>query len=243
MLIWVIVENKTNAFNNYLKEIIYGGNDGVVTTFAVVAGFSGASLDKNETLSLTFLTVLLFGLANLFADALSMGLGNYLSIRAGRDIYKQKKVELNHLLENNHEEALEISKKILIEEGMSLKNIQNQLTIFEENIDYWSRWLLEHHYQIESNEGVKPLYTGLATFISFLVFGAIPLIPFVLIAGDVNLAFLFSSIGVVIALVLLGLLRWKVIGAQLIRSVLEILLIGGTAAIVAFIVGIVFAGL
>ncbi len=59
---------------HYIADLIYGTNDGILTTFAVVAGVSGGNLSSSA--------VLIVGVANLFADGLSMGVGNYLSIRA-----------------------------------------------------------------------------------------------------------------------------------------------------------------
>jgi VIT1/CCC1 family predicted Fe2+/Mn2+ transporter len=61
----------------YLAEVIYGANDGIVTTFAVVAGVAGAALNPS--------IVLVLGLANLFADGFSMGMSNYLSRRSEMD--------------------------------------------------------------------------------------------------------------------------------------------------------------
>lgn len=59
---------------HYIRDIVYGANDGIVTTFAVVAGVTGGDLSTRA--------VLIVGAANLFADSLSMGVGNYLSIRS-----------------------------------------------------------------------------------------------------------------------------------------------------------------
>ena len=59
---------------HYIRDLIYGANDGIITTFAVVAGVTGGALSTR--------TVLIVGIANLFADGLSMGVGNYLSIRS-----------------------------------------------------------------------------------------------------------------------------------------------------------------
>jgi len=61
----------------YIAEVIYGANDGIVTTFAVVAGVAGAALDPA--------IVLVLGVANLLADGFSMGMSNYLSQRSERD--------------------------------------------------------------------------------------------------------------------------------------------------------------
>jgi hypothetical protein len=63
---------------HYLRDMVYGANDGIITTFAVVAGVSGGSLTER--------TVLIVGAANLIADGLSMAVGNYLSIRSNESV-------------------------------------------------------------------------------------------------------------------------------------------------------------
>lgn len=63
---------------HYVRELIYGANDGIITTFAVVAGVSGGGLSLR--------VVLIIGAANLFADGLSMGVGNYLSINSHESV-------------------------------------------------------------------------------------------------------------------------------------------------------------
>jgi hypothetical protein len=70
----------------HLKQIVYGGNDGIVTTFSVVAGFAGYGAEGAATVG--GVAVLLFGLANLFADGTAMGLGEYLSSVSEADVYK-----------------------------------------------------------------------------------------------------------------------------------------------------------
>jgi hypothetical protein len=62
------------AAQHYIRDLVYGANDGVITTFAVVAGVTGGTLSPR--------TVLVLGVANLLADGLSMGVGNYLGIRS-----------------------------------------------------------------------------------------------------------------------------------------------------------------
>jgi VIT1/CCC1 family predicted Fe2+/Mn2+ transporter len=70
------VEPRTvlGAARHYIRDLVYGANDGVITTFAVVAGVTGGTLNP--------VAVLVLGAANLFADGLSMGVGNYLGIRS-----------------------------------------------------------------------------------------------------------------------------------------------------------------
>ena len=59
---------------HYIRDLVYGANDGIITTFAVVAGVAGGNLSRTA--------VLVVGAANLAADGLSMAVGNFLSIRA-----------------------------------------------------------------------------------------------------------------------------------------------------------------
>jgi VIT1/CCC1 family predicted Fe2+/Mn2+ transporter len=69
---------------HYVRELIYGANDGLVTTFAVVAGVAGGSLALH--------VVLVMGAANLFADGLSMAVGNYLSIRSHESVLEAQQL-------------------------------------------------------------------------------------------------------------------------------------------------------
>jgi len=167
-------------FKRYLAEIIYGGNDGIITTFAVVSGFSGATIMNDNTLKLSIGIVLLFGFANLFSDALSMSIGNYLSKRAQSDLLQDS----------------------------SSKSIA--------------------------------LKTSAVTFFSFITFGILPLIPYIIGIEDAKLAFALSIFTTFIALLLLGLLKGLVIRRKILSSIIETILIGGLAALVAFIVGIFF---
>ena len=88
------------SLSGYLKEIVYGASDGIVTTFAVVAGFTGAQSGINQ---FPVVIVLIFGFANLLADAFSMGLGNVLSILADKDVYKTERDKELYEIKNNPE--------------------------------------------------------------------------------------------------------------------------------------------
>lgn len=233
-------KDKRNPFEEYLKEIIYGGNDGIVTTFAVVAGFSGASLTQNTVVALSFGTVLLFGLANLFADALSMGLGNLLSVKAEQDVYKSEKEKELGEIRNSPDKETHETIEILKHKGFEENDANTLASIYKKNETYWTEWMMQNELEISNPENTNPFYTGLATFASFLVFGAIPLIPFLIMESDARTAFLASSALTIFALVLLGILKWKIIGGKLVRSVLEIVFVGSIAAVAAFIVGVLF---
>ncbi|MHB9287123.1 VIT1/CCC1 transporter family protein [Halobacteriales archaeon Cl-PHB] len=80
-----LLGDEVESSGRYLAEVIYGANDGIVTTFAVVSGVAGAALDPA--------IVLILGAANLFADGFSMGMSNYLSRRSEMDYRQSRDVE------------------------------------------------------------------------------------------------------------------------------------------------------
>lgn len=76
-MIEYVLGDDVESSGQYLAEVIYGANDGIVTTFAIVSGVAGAALNPS--------IVLILGAANLFADGFSMGMSNYLSRRSELD--------------------------------------------------------------------------------------------------------------------------------------------------------------
>lgn len=228
-------------FAEYFKEVIYGGIDGIVTTFAVVAGFAGAALSTDSTMQLSFLVVLLFGLANLFADAASMGLGNFLSVRSEKDLYNVERKKQQALLTTDPTVKAS-TVQVMQAQGFSAEDAATLASIYQKNEEYWLNFMMQYDKDMSDPRGENEVFTGLATFFSFMVFGAVPLLPFMFDAsGDPAQAFLYSCIGTFAALVLLGLLKWRVIGSGLRSSLFEVVAVGGTAALLAYFVGTFFA--
>ncbi|WP_417249232.1 VIT1/CCC1 transporter family protein [Celeribacter sp.] len=218
-----------------LKQITYGGNDGIVTTFAIVAGFAGA--EATGAGQIGALAVLVFGLANLFADATSMGLGELLSARAARDVITRRRHALardpsrQHAALTAHFEG----------RGLSSLDASTMASLAAKSPDLLADLTLN---QIDGFEdpGQGALWPrALITFLSFVVFGAIPLLPYLLgLPATIQTpAALGATFG---ALTLLGLLRHHATRAGLIRCVGETLLLGGICALVAYGVGLAVAG-
>lgn len=232
---------KHSTFAHYFKEVIYGGIDGIVTTFAVVAGFSGAALSNETTTQLSFLVVLLFGLANLFADGVSMGLGNFLSVRSDQDLYRARRKVETMAVESASETEIEDTVHLLIKKGYSESDARALTALYQKNKTFWIDFMMEHKLEMSDPTGDNPVLTGLATFVSFIIFGAIPLLPFILFgAAYPDTVFYYSVMGTALALISLGILKWKVVGSGLAPSLFEVLAVGGSAATIAFFVGTFF---
>jgi VIT1/CCC1 family predicted Fe2+/Mn2+ transporter len=235
-------EHQQSPFSTYLREIIYGGIDGIVTTFAVVAGFSGAALSGSTTMELTSLVVLLFGMANLFADGVSMGLGNFLSIRSDQSLYTHIRTKEETESVHNGDLEAEETVTILMTKGFSESDARTLTAIYRTNQSYWVDFMMQHELKISNPYEDNALRSGIATFMAFVSFGSIPLIPF-MVPGHIepHRLFIISSVSTGAALVLLGFFKWKVVGTELWRSIGEVVIVGTAAASVAYFVGSLFA--
>jgi len=234
-------EHSHSGFAGYFKEVIYGGIDGIITTFAVVAGFSGAALSNDVATQLSFMVVLLFGLANLLADGVSMGLGNFLSVRSEQDLYNAaRKKEATEIRENTDMEYEETI-TILMKKGYSETDATAMADLYKKNEAYWVDFMMSHELELSDPRGDNPVVNGFTTFISFLIFGSIPLLPFIFFnSGEPKTVFMYSVIGTFLALIALGLLKWKVVGSKLSQSLMEVVIVGSSAAAIAYYVGTFF---
>lgn len=229
-------EHSTSPLSEFLKEIVYGATDGIVTTFAVVAGFAGAQASVNQY---PVVIVLLFGLANLAADGASMGLSNFLSLRSEQDFYNLERNKEIHEIRNNtnFEEAETI--EILRAKGFSDDDAQILTEIYKKNEGYWADFMMHNELELPNPLHENPYVTGFATFLAFIFFGFIPLLPYIF-TGNIPHLFTVSCIATFFALLLLGVFRWRITKHRFFRSVGEIVLVGSVAASLAFFVGTFF---
>ncbi len=232
--------HKKTFITGYLKEFVYGGIDGIVTTFAVVAGFSGAEiLSENVATALPIATVLLFGLANLFADGLSMGIGDFLSSRAEKKLYEEnlRKEQLEFI--NNPAYEYAETKFILKQKGVSLEDANTLLEIYKKYPEFWTEFMMQYELEMAPPDE-SPSKKAIATFTSFILFGLIPLLPYIF-GLQTNKLFLISAISASIALVILGTLRSFFTKEKMVVSIAETFILGFLAGSVAYGVGLLFA--
>ena len=211
-----------------LRDLVYGGIDGSVTTFAIVAGVAGAGLPP--------LIIVALGFANVLADGFSMAAGNYSGTKAELDNAERlRQVEIRHLREFPAGERLEI-KEILSRKGLSGAVLEAATDAIFADKEASVELMLEGEYGLASVDP-HPMRAAVATFLAFLAAGIIPLLPFVM--GLQN-AFLVSACVTGGVFFGIGALksRWSL--AKWWRSGLETLWIGGIAAGIAFGVGTLF---
>mgnify|MGYP001200848635 FL=1 len=236
-------EHGRSPFADNLKEIVYGGLDGIITPFAVVSGFSGAALlgssGNGEVYAITL--VLLFGLANLLADGVSMGLGEFLSTRSEQARWNRERDVEVHEIEHNPEQEYDETVHLLEDTGLSPDDAKTVADIYRRYPGLWADWMMRHELEMEDMSGATPAKDGMVTFLSFLVFGVIPLVPYLAFWGrdiDANTLFIMASGATVVALLALGFARSVVTREHRVRAMGEVFAVGLVAAVIAFGVGV-----
>ncbi|MEM7496422.1 MAG: VIT1/CCC1 transporter family protein [Pseudomonadota bacterium] len=229
-------QSRAEGLSRFLKEFVYGGNDGIVTTFAVVAGFAGAG--SEDVGRIGAVAVLLFGLANLLADASAMGLGAFLSARSEQHRYSALRARIMAEIERGRGLTDEL-RAVLRSRGLSDRDTDTLGTTLERAPELLADLRLHYGAGLADPAGDSALARGIATFTAFILFGAIPLAPYFLLPPDTG-TFGISVAATAGALAALGILRWSVTREPLWRALGETILIGGVCALIAFTVGLTF---
>tara|TARA_B110000438_G_scaffold236530_1_gene233660 strand:- start:475 stop:1218 length:744 start_codon:yes stop_codon:yes gene_type:complete len=233
-------EHNISSAASYLKEIVYGATDGIITTFAVVSGFSGANSGP-YALNFSLITVLIFGLANLIADGASMGLGNFLSLKSERKVYEDFYKKEMKETKDSYNDEIEETRLLLEGQGFEPKDASILTNLFSKNPKFWVKFMVQHEGGINDPENESPIKSGFITFFSFIVFGSIPLIPYIFLNNSSYiLLFIISIIFTLSALALLGGIRAYVSKSSFIISIFETVLLGGVASALAYSVGYIF---
>ena len=209
----------------YLRDWIYGGIDGAVTTFAIVAGAVGGGLGER--------VVIILGVAGLLADALSMAAANYTGTKAERDDRTRlRRIEERHLRLDPEGERREI-REIFRRKGFEGADLDRAVEVITENRERWIETMLVEEYGL-GETARSPRQAAISTFLAFIVCGLAPLAPFLLgapFAWEISIvltALTFAAIGSAKS-------RWSPQPAWL--SGLEVLAIGSAAAVAAYGVG------
>ena len=211
----------------YLKDIIFAANDGIITTFAVVAATVGGSLSPA--------VILIVGFANLFADGFSMATGNYLGTKSEKDFYKKEEaIEWDEIARIPEDERREIH-DILEKKGYRGDALEQLTGLIVSNEQFWIDFMMQEELGLSNPGDESPVKNGTITFFAFVSAGIIPLLPYIFFGS--NASFLTAAISTGIALFLVGASRRFFSSASWLLLGLEMLMIGGAAAAIAYGIG------
>jgi VIT1/CCC1 family predicted Fe2+/Mn2+ transporter len=217
--------------HNYLRDWIYGGIDGSVTTFAVVSGVAGAELSP--------WIILVLGFANLFADGFSMAASNFLGTKAELDDWRRlEAIEYRHIdlaPEGEREEVRQIFQL----KGFAGEDLQRMVELVTSERQRWVHTMLTEEYGLP-REVRSPWIAAISTFTAFVVCGLVPLMPYLLHLPqslEISLAMtatVFFAIGSVKS-------KWSTTSWW--QSGLTTFLVGAIAASLAYMTGVLLKNL
>ncbi|MHA1525118.1 MAG: VIT1/CCC1 transporter family protein [Alphaproteobacteria bacterium] len=210
---------------SYLRDWVYGGIDGAITTFAIVAGVEGAALSPS--------IVIILGLANLLADGFSMAAGNYVATKAELDdVTRIRAMEERHIRVDPAGEREEL-RQIFAAKGFAGQDLERVVEIITASEHHWlETMLVEEHGLARVNR--SPRIAALATFAAFIVCGSVPLLPFLFGLQSSLLTATLATGGVFF---IIGSLKSRWSTTHWALSGIETMGIGMTAAGMAYSIG------
>lgn len=218
--------------HSYLGDFVLGAVDGTVTTFAIVAGAAGAGLSSGVAVVL--------GLANLVADGFSMAVSNYLKSRADQHVVERfRRMEEMHIEVIPDAEREEI-RQIFANKGFDGQILDEIVSVITRDRRQWVDTMLTEEWGLQL-ESPSPVRAALATFSAFTLAGFVPLVPLFFAAWlATREMFITSAVLTAITFFAIGWIRGIVSERKSLRAGLETLFIGGTAALLAYVIGILF---
>lgn len=208
-----------------LGDTVLGGVDGIITTFAVVAGTVGGRLSEH--------VIVVLGLANLLADGFSMAVSNYLGTKSRHEERELARQDEHRQIEEFPEGERQEIREIYAQKGFEGAGLEHIVQIITSDRDLWVETMLLEELDLQKPTS-KPWRCGLATFLAFASFGFIPLVPYLVPGFPHERLFAVSVALASIAFAALGVWKGAVLRDSPVKSALRTLLVGGIAAVLAY---------
>lgn len=233
-------EGSAKEVGEYIKAFVFGGLDGIVSTFALVASMDGARISAGPMLAV--------GLAKVISDAFSMGFGEFTSATAELEhsmaILKRETWETENHLEGEVKEMCEI----YMQRGASKQDALTMMTVLSKYKDLFIENMLIMEHGIlppDMDDKWQPLKQGFVCFFAFAIFGLIPLAAFIVlfaVQGDVvpesSQTLLVALCMTAATLFTMGFIKAKLTSQpKQVKSGLLMVLNGSVAGGVAYLIG------
>ena len=227
-------EDHLGISRQYLRDIILGVNDGLVSTFLLVAGVVGGGLSANQ--------VLLTGIAGALAGMISMGVGEYLATKSQEEVFAaEMELEAKHLREHRDHERDELRHMF---GGMGLEgdDLETVVHIIDKSDDAMRGVMAGLEFGVVDTEKRNPYLAALASAGLFLA-GALPsVLPFAFLE-DTGTALLVAAVLTGIGLLAVGAAKTVMTKTNPFGSAFENLGIGFAGGVLSYLVGLGFDAL
>ncbi|MEX2187619.1 MAG: VIT1/CCC1 transporter family protein [Pirellulales bacterium] len=216
--------------HSHLRDFVLGAIDGVVTTFAVVAGVAGAEYPASVAIVL--------GMANLVADGFSMAVSNYVGTTGEHQVLDEvRRSERAHIRTIPDGEREEI-RQIYANKGFDGELLEQVVDVITADEGRWVDTMVTEEFGLQL-EMPSPMRAAMSTFAAFVLAGFLPLLPYCLPWKPENQTlFAVSAMLTAATFFLIGFAKGHVVQRSKWLSGVETLLIGGAAAALAYGVGV-----
>jgi len=210
-----------------IREVVYGATDGVVTSLGFIMGVFGALHDSR--------IILITGIAGASAGSLSMGLSAYISSKSQAEFFlaeiERERAEMQEMPDKERDEVRKIYRAKGFQ-GQELEMVVRQIT---KDPNVWLRCMMEEELGLIVESMDNPWLVGVVTALSYLSAAFLPIIPYAL---QSPMAAFPWSVGIsVLALFGLGAGKTRLTHTPLLKSGLELMLIGLLSAVVGYGIG------
>jgi VIT1/CCC1 family predicted Fe2+/Mn2+ transporter len=217
-----------SSLGGNLRASVFGVNDGLVSNASLVLGVAGAGAANSY--------VLMTGAAGLLAGALSMAAGEYISVRTQREMYEyQIALERDEVAEYPEEEAEELA-LIYEARGVEMAQARELSRSLLANPDNALDVLAREELGLNPDDLGSPWQAATSSFLAFATGAALPLLPFLIHVPSVSALTLTMAL-TGIALFAIGMALSLFTGRDAVRGAIRMVLIGGGAGVVSFLVG------
>lgn len=210
-----------------VRDFVIGMSDGLTVPFALAAGLSGV-VDSTSI-------VITAGLAEIAAGSIAMGLGGYLAGRTEIEHYESEERREFDEIENKHEIEIKETKEIFAEYGLSEHLQETIAREMAKNPRKWVDFMMRFELGLERPDKNRAHQSALVIGISYIIGGLIPLSAY-FFTDTAFQGLIYSSIITVICLIVFGLVKSKLTGQPLFKGALRVALVGGAAALAAFLI-------
>ncbi|AAZ10117.1 Vacuolar iron transporter 1, putative [Trypanosoma equiperdum] len=218
--------------SDYVKSVVFGGLDGIITSFTVVS----AAVGSNSSVA----SVLIFGFSNVIADGFAMGFGEYVSGEAERDNALSERRREEWEVENAFDMEVDEMVQIYEMKGLSHEDATTIVNIISKDPKLFVDFMMTEELGIiiDTEDTHGPKKQGLVMFLSFMFFGAVPLLAYLPGKGKgIDGVFALSCFLATCALIVLGMLRGYLSGVSMLRSAALMVFNGVVSGLFSFTVG------
>lgn len=218
----------TNATLNKLRAAVLGANDGIVSISSLVMGVAGAGAEWHA--------IFIAGLAALVAGALSMAVGEYVSVSSQSDAEKTFIAREKQLLKHDPDGELAELAAAYVEHGVSEKTAH--VVARELSAKNALKAHLRMHFNLDEDDVNNPVHAAVSSLLAFTIGGAVPFLTIILVPAQARIW--ATTIAVVAALIFVGYFSATVGGASRRRAMIRVLVGGLLAMGITYAVGVLF---